>query len=437
MAAANQHWPARRQPSKPSKPARAPQQVTWPAPEKVPNGNLPVELGNTALWNSQAARDLRSAMKRAQANDVIGLLRVGIQQGLAGPPLVTAALDRLMRLHGRREGDIPSRPARVAFNLAMQHGMALPPDAWLLVAMARGLYWLRPSAWKQGGWQEAKLQQVQDRIMTTFISIEQQDTARLTAAKVEIREVGSSEARKAGGHSPAEAADPQAHANVLIALVRLKAFVGSEAVAPFLASGVVARAASQIAQQSLLDDPRLTKDALLSVGRLEYPADPAQLAALLVQVLHVLQQGAATGGTSKHTAVAELARMFFSELKPAQPRDRKAWASLVQACGQAKVDPPVGSGSQGLLGHAPTQLPDVARVASPYECTEVLFGLGAFYGMPDGGRLAPALQPYRKELAFLAHRAMPKLVVYHDKHKWIITTSLEEQQQLVSAFAAC
>jgi len=139
----------------------------------------------------------------------------------------------------------------------------------------------------------------------------------------------------------------------------------------------------------------------------------------------------------QHPAMAELACMFSSKLDLEQVRERKAWASLVQACGEAGYDPPVGSGAQGLLGLAPTQLPIVAKVVSPYECMEILMGLGAFYGVPDGGQLAPALQPYRSELVSMARRAKGQLSMYFEKTGWKAKTSREQQQQLIRAFAAC
>lgn len=87
-------------------------------------------------------------MHARNGGEVAGLLRSGVQAGVAGPRLVTAALDRLRDLHQRRrdrQRKEASSALMTACREAMEQGLSCLPqaDPWMLVAMARTPYKLR------------------------------------------------------------------------------------------------------------------------------------------------------------------------------------------------------------------------------------------------------------------------------------------------------
>jgi hypothetical protein len=76
------------------------------------------------------------------AADVEALLRSGIRHSVAGPKLVTAALDRLRELHLSRRNRLQSAPSAAlvaAFELAVTQGLVILPKASveMMVALAR------------------------------------------------------------------------------------------------------------------------------------------------------------------------------------------------------------------------------------------------------------------------------------------------------------
>lgn len=66
-----------------------------------------------------------------------------------------------------------------------------------------------------------------------------------------------------------------------------------------------------------------------------------------------------------------------------------------------------------------------------------LLGLAAFYGMPHGSQLAPALKPHRALLVQLGGRAAGRLEDLAAKHQWNFAPGKAEQlREAVAAFAA-
>ncbi|GAB4820757.1 hypothetical protein N2152v2_007803 [Parachlorella kessleri] len=110
-----------------------------------------------SLHAPQALGLLINGVRHATSGSEVSLwLRTGMREGLAGPKLVSAALDRLKDLQqrrpGKQQGGTGSTRGRkeaepslmAACELAMQQGIAClqQADLWLLVSMARTSYWL-------------------------------------------------------------------------------------------------------------------------------------------------------------------------------------------------------------------------------------------------------------------------------------------------------
>lgn len=198
------------------------------------------------------------------------------------------------------------------------------------------------------------------------------------------------------------------------------------------------------------------------MGTLAHPAELNQLVALLQRLLAVLDSSNMPAGCIALSAnglarlrrfyperraelaelpeLAELCKRFAAlEGTPQQQLQSggDAWACMRLACGSLGCNPEVSTDGQQLFDVLLAQLPAVAGTLSPFDAADVIQGLAAFYGMPHGGQLAPALEPHRTLLAQLGTRAHSKLEDLIAKHRWRLAPGEEELvREAVAAFAA-
>lgn len=113
------------------------------------------------------------------------------------------------------------------------------------------------------------------------------------------------------------------------------------------------------------------------------------------------------------------------------------WSCLLQASAQWRYDAPVGDGGRPLADVLLSHLPAIAPHIRAFDAVEALMGLGAYYGVPEGGRLAPELQPHRAQLAGMARLAADSVPAYFTRNKARAFYTQEQVTEALAAFAAC
>jgi len=100
----------------------------------------------------------------------------------------------------------------------------------------------------------------------------------------------------------------------------------------------------------------------------------------------------------------DLAQEFAARVKV--PQHYNMWIDMLTACCMMGFNPPGASQGMSLLEALLKHLPATSRAGfSLHKTLDMLLSLRHVYGLPVGGRVAAALEPYRRNLADAARRS--------------------------------